>query len=66
MTPSTAQYFFPALIAIAVASAALPAQAEESGFVDGAKATLNLRNFYMNRNFTNPTNPQSKAEEWTQ
>ncbi|EJM14731.1 hypothetical protein PMI22_04508, partial [Pseudomonas sp. GM21] len=42
MTPSPAQYFFPALIAIAVASAALPAQAEESGFVDGAKATLNL------------------------
>ncbi|MDR6925548.1 OprD family porin [Pseudomonas sp. BE134] len=66
MTPSTAQYFFPALIAIAVASAALPAQAEESGFVDGAKATLNLRNFYINRNFTNPTNAQSKAEEWTQ
>jgi hypothetical protein len=66
MTPSPAQYFFPALIAIAVASAALPAQAEESGFVDGAKATLNLRNFYINRNFTNPTNAQSKAEEWTQ
>ncbi|KHL71691.1 porin, partial [Pseudomonas putida] len=25
-----------------------------------------LRNFYINRNFTNPSNPQSKAEEWTQ
>jgi hypothetical protein len=66
MTPSSAQYFFPGLIAIAVATAALPAHAEESGFVEGAKATLNLRNFYINRNFTNPTNPQSKAEEWTQ
>ena len=66
MTPSSAQYLFPGLIAIAVATAALPAQAEESGFVEGAKATLNLRNFYINRNFTNPANPQSKAEEWTQ
>ena len=47
MTPSSAQYFFPGLIAIAVATAALPAHAEESGFVEGAKATLNLRNFYI-------------------
>ena len=31
-----------------------------------AKATLNLRNAYFNRNFTNPANPQGKAEEWTQ
>ncbi|WP_223520431.1 OprD family outer membrane porin, partial [Pseudomonas sp. GL-B-19] len=66
MTPSSAQYLFPGLIAIAVATAALPAQAEDSGFVEGAKVNLNLRNFYINRNFTNPTYPQSKAEEWTQ
>ncbi|MGN8278737.1 OprD family outer membrane porin, partial [Pseudomonas sp. SMN5] len=31
-----------------------------------AKATLNLRNAYFNRNFTNPNNAQGKAEEWTQ
>ncbi|MDB5993166.1 MAG: porin, partial [Pseudomonas sp.] len=66
MTPSTAQYFFPSLIAIALSGAALPASAEESGFVDGAKVNLNLRNFYINRNFTNPTKAQGKAEEWTQ
>lgn len=55
-----------ALLAIAVASAALPVMAEESGFLEGAKVNLNLRNFYLNRNFTNPTKAQGKAEEWTQ
>ena len=43
-----------------------PPTAEESGFVEGAKVNLNLRNFYINRNFTNPTKAQGKAEEWTQ
>lgn len=33
---------------------------------DDAKATLNVRNAYFNRNFTYPSNPQAKAEEWTQ
>ena len=66
MTPSNAPYFVPSLIAIALASATLPAQAEESGFVEGAKVNLNLRNFYFNRNHTNPAFPQSKSEEWTQ
>ena len=65
MTPSTAQYFVPSLIAVALASA-MPAHAEEPGFVEGAKVNLNLRNFYINRNFTNPTKAQGKAEEWTQ
>ena len=27
---------------------------------------INLRNFYINRNFTNPTKAQGGAEEWTQ
>ncbi|MGE7993242.1 OprD family porin [Pseudomonas sp. NPDC089554] len=44
----------------------LPASGLAEGFVEDAKATLGLRNFYINRNFTNPANPQSKAEEWTQ
>ncbi|PRA45920.1 MULTISPECIES: OprD family porin [Pseudomonas] len=66
MTPFTAQYFAPSLIAAALFAAALPAYAEESGFIDGASANLNLRNFYINRNFTNPDKPQGKAEEWTQ
>ncbi|EJM11856.1 outer membrane porin, OprD family, partial [Pseudomonas sp. GM21] len=45
---------------------ALPMTGHAEGFTDDAKATLNLRNFYINRNLTNPTNAQSKAEEWTQ
>ncbi|PTT29290.1 OprD family porin [Pseudomonas sp. HMWF021] len=66
MTHPTAPYAFPGLIALALAGVALPAAAEEAGFVEGASASLNLRNFYINRNFTNPTKAQGKAEEWTQ
>jgi len=54
------------LLAIAMASATLPTMAEEHGFVEDAQANLNLRNFFINRNFTNPAFPQSKAQEWTQ
>ncbi len=38
------------------------------GFIEGAKVTLNARNFYINRNFVDPTynGGQGKAEEWTQ
>ena len=46
--------------------ASLPATSSAAGFIDDSKATLGLRNFYINRNFTNPANAQSKAEEWTQ
>ena len=46
--------------------ASLPMTSSAAGFIDDSKATLGLRNFYINRNFTNPSNPQSKAEEWTQ
>ncbi|SEO18318.1 OprD family porin [Pseudomonas sp. NFACC39-1] len=60
------QHFFPSLIAVALTSTALPVLAAESGFVEDAKVNLNLRNFYINRNFTNPDNAQGKAEEWTQ
>jgi hypothetical protein len=66
MTTSPAPYAFPGLIALALVGAALPAAAEEAGFIEGAKVNLNLRNFYINRNFTNPTKAQGKAEEWTQ
>ncbi|BBP75304.1 porin [Pseudomonas sp. Ost2] len=56
----------PALLALVMAGATLPAMAEEHGFVEDAQANLNLRNFYINRNYTNPAYPQGKAEEWTQ
>jgi hypothetical protein len=41
--------------------AGLPGTSLAAGFVEDSKATLGLRNFYINRNFTNPSNPQSKA-----
>ncbi|MCU1758230.1 OprD family porin [Pseudomonas sp. 14P_8.1_Bac3] len=66
MTPATAQYPLAILVALAAAGITLSVNAEESGFVEGAKVSLNLRNFYINRNFTNPTKTQGKAEEWTQ
>jgi hypothetical protein len=66
MPPATSPYFLPSLIAIAMGGVTLPATAEEGGFIEGAKVNLNLRNFYINRNFTNPTKAQGKAEEWTQ
>ncbi|MGC3933843.1 OprD family porin [Pseudomonas atacamensis] len=66
MTVFPVPYALPVVIALAMAGLALPASAEEGGFVEGAKVNLNLRNFYINRNFTNPTKTQGKAEEWTQ
>ncbi|MDD2057580.1 OprD family porin [Pseudomonas sp. GD03860] len=58
-----ARHLLPGLLAM---TCALPAVAAEGGFVEDAKASLNLRNFYINRNFVDPANPQGKAEEWTQ
>lgn len=66
MTHPIAPYALPGLIALALTGVALPTAAEEAGFLEGAKVNLNLRNFYINRNFTNPTKAQGKAEEWTQ
>ncbi|WP_028621892.1 OprD family porin [Pseudomonas sp. Ant30-3] len=54
------------LIGLGGLAFALPMTGNAAGFVDDAKATLNLRNAYFNRNFTNPAYPQGKAEEWTQ
>ena len=55
------------LTLVVCAGSSVVVQADQSsGFVDGAKATLNLRNAYINRNFTNSNADQGKAEEWTQ
>ncbi|OLF55518.1 OprD family porin [Pseudomonas chlororaphis] len=68
MQPSTRtpHSLLPGLLAASIAGTALPVMAQESGFLEDAKANLNLRNFYINRNFTNPGKAQGKAEEWTQ
>lgn len=51
--------------AIAV-SVCTPLTALAAGFIDDATANLNLRNFFINRDFVNPANTQSVAQEWTQ
>lgn len=58
-------------LAISAGSTVMAHADENSGFVEGSSATLNLRNAYINRNFVNPAYPnsaapQGKAEEWTQ
>jgi porin-like protein GalP len=63
-----------ALLGLAISAAALPAAAAESGFVEDAKATLNFRNFYFNRNYVNNggsiaapgLTKHGEAAEWTQ
>ncbi len=62
-TLQPARQLLPGLLAM---SCAFPLFAAEGGFMEDAKATLNLRNFYINRNFVDPAHPQAKAEEWTQ
>lgn len=56
------------LVVLAASSLALtvPLASQAEGFTDDAKVTVGLRNYYINRNFTNPAYPQSQAEEWTQ
>lgn len=57
------------LLCTAIA-AAIPglAGAAEGGFIDGSSATLNARNYYFSRDFSDIVGPnqQSKAEEWAQ
>ncbi|WP_271194433.1 OprD family outer membrane porin, partial [Pseudomonas turukhanskensis] len=55
-----------ALLGAGSMALALPLASQAEGFIEDTKATLNLRNAYFNRNFTNPDNGQGKAEEWTQ
>lgn len=56
-----------AVTASILGAATLSVPAQAAGFVDDAKATLNLRNYYINRDFRNAdSTAQSRAEEWTQ
>ena len=55
-----------ALLTAGSMALALPLSSQAAGFSEDAKVTLGLRNFYINRNFVDPANSQSKAEEWTQ
>ncbi|MGV8844752.1 MAG: OprD family porin [Pseudomonas sp.] len=59
----------PVLLSVAVAFS-LPAlvQAAEGGFIDDTTATLQLRNYYFSRDYSDIGGPnqQSKTEEWAQ
>lgn len=53
-------------IAVPLLSTAIGAQAVETGFVEDSTAGLNLRNYYINRNYVSDSATQSKAEAWSQ
>lgn len=42
------------------------ADSASAGFVDDSKASVDFRNFYMNRDFRQHNAAQNKAEEWAQ
>ncbi len=63
-TPSSVALFAGGCMTLASLGFTAGAQAE--GFVEDANFSLNLRNFYINRNFVDSDYPQSKGEEWTQ
>jgi len=54
----------PSTLSAAIALTSMACQAQ--GFAEDAKVGLNLRNFFINRNFVDPANAQSGAQEWTQ
>ena len=52
-------------LALAIAAGVLAQQASAAGFVEDSKATLGLRNFYINTDYRDGTGP-NKNEEWGQ
>ncbi|WP_437882259.1 OprD family porin [Pseudomonas sp. LRF_L74] len=63
MTPQKTPYLILSLAACPFAS-----MAADSGFFEGSSATLQARNYYFSRDFSDivGTSQQSKAEEWAQ
>ncbi|WP_297845245.1 OprD family porin [Pseudomonas sp.] len=55
-----------ALSAAIAASVFAPLTTQAAGFIDDATVNLNVRNFFINRDFVNPANAQKTAQEWTQ
>lgn len=56
------------VFSLSVLSLPAAVQAANEGFVEGASATLQARNYYFSRDFSDivSANRQSKAEEWAQ
>ncbi len=40
------------------------ALAQEQGFIEDATATVQMRNFYFNRDYRDSAAPKAKSEEW--
>ncbi|WP_322978151.1 OprD family porin [Pseudomonas sp. C11] len=59
-------------IGLALGASLSTTTVQAAGFIDDAKVSLNLRNYYFNRNYLNHSGPkldgndQSQAEGWTQ
>ena len=53
-------------LALAVAVGVMAQQAGAAGFIEDSKATLGLRNFYINTDNRSGTNEPSRNEEWGQ
>ena len=53
-------------IALAVAFGILAQQASAAGFIEDSKASLDLRNFYYDRNDKNTADNRNEANEWGQ
>ena len=69
----TARNIIPlALLGSTALALVLPTATHAAGFVEDAKVTLGLRNYYFNRNYLNNTDPringerQGQADAWTQ
>ena len=53
-------------LALAVTLAAIANQANAAGFIEDSKASLGLRNFYIDRDFKQHDAPKSRIGSWTQ
>ena len=62
LKPLSRFFLFSSLAASALGTSTMASAA----FLDDSKATVELRNFYMNRDFRQSGAPQSKADEWAQ
>jgi len=62
LKPLSRFFVFSSLAASALGTSTMASAA----FLDDSKAGVELRNFYMNRDFRQSGSPQSKAEEWAQ
>lgn len=59
-------YGFLTTNALACLCLSMPVQSQEEGFLEGSKASVNVRNYYFTRDFKGSDPTQSKSSAWTQ